>query len=253
MAATKSKIGIYSMAGILAAVLIIASFFASGVQIPGLSQDINQNTNPQARGTLVVSVIDAPADIEKLELTISAIYLQSPSEDSESEWILLPFISGEPEVTFDLLQLTNGLSLDVVQTELNVGTYHKIRLEITGALATYVDEDPTDGTPPMQKELKVPPGHIDIITELNIQADTITNLVIDIQPDDIAINKNDIFRPIIKPTVTTTTEPDAEAAQITTTTPTLEPTESPTPTPTPSPTEEPNPTPTETPTTSTTP
>jgi hypothetical protein len=128
-----------------------------------------------------------------------------------------------------------------VQTELNVGTYHKIRLEITGALATYIDENLDDETPPIQKELKVPPGHIDIIAELNIQADTITNLVIDIQPDDIEINKNDIFRPVIKPTVTTTPEPDGETAQITTTTPT------------PSPTEEPNPSPTETPTTSTTP
>ena len=165
MAVSKSKIGIYSMAGILAAILIIAAFFASGVQIPGLP-DINQNTHPQAMGTLVVSVIDAPADLEKLELTISAIYLQSPSEDSESEWILLPFFSGQTEVTFDLLQLTNGLSLDVVQTELNVGIYHKIRLEITGALATYIDENPGDDTSPIQKELKVPPGHIDIITEL---------------------------------------------------------------------------------------
>lgn len=224
MAVSKSKIGIYSIAGILAAVIIVSSFLIAGIQFP-TANIANQNKV----GTLVVSLKDAPADIEKLMLTVSAIYIQDPTADDENTWKLLPFTDGdddgEPdqEITFDLLEYEE-LSLKVAEVELNAGTYHKVRLQIIEALAIYDNGD--------EVELKVPPRHIDIIVDLEIEAGKVTELIIDIEPDGIEINKNNVFRPIIKTTIkspsTESTEETQEATEETTNSPSPSPSEQPT-------------------------
>ncbi len=184
MAASKRKIGIYSIAGIGIASIIIVSILVSGLS------PLAGPSNNKAVGTLSISVKDAPVELQKLDLTITAIYVQNAEEDS---WKSMPLIDDQSEVSFDLLALRD-ISMEISATQLPVGNYTKVRLEVSSAIATYPDDSTQD--------LKVPPGHIDIIAKFTISENQETKLLIDIQPDTMAISHSGNFRPVIKTTIT---------------------------------------------------
>ena len=114
MAVSKRKIGIYSVTGILAAVIIIVSIFASGLQIP-LGSD-NQGQMGSNMGTLSVSIKDAPVDLKELWITIDSLYVQSAQDD---KWVELTLDADQP-VEFDLLTLQDT-SLKLSQDAISVG------------------------------------------------------------------------------------------------------------------------------------
>ncbi len=209
MAASKRKIGIYSIAGIAAAIIIIGAIFASGIQIPSGSNNPWQSGNPTASGTLTVSIKDAPVDLKELWLTVDSLYVQSAQDD---KWVELILDANLP-VEFDLLTLKDT-SLQLSQDAISAGDYSKIRLGVTSAIATYIDNKGASHT---GEELKVPSGHIDILTSFHVGDSQVTSLLIDMQPDAAAISQSGNFRPNIKMTVT----------------PEPTPTPSPSPTPTP--------------------
>jgi hypothetical protein len=188
MAANKRKIGIYSIVGIAAAIIIIASIFASGIELP------DQLIKPTTLGTLTVSIKDAPVDLQELWITINGVYIQSHQDD---KWIELT-LDADQSVEFDLLTLKDT-SLQLSQDTIPAGDYSKIRLDVTSAIATYTDQKGEDHTGEI---LKVPPGHIDIITSFKVGSDQVTGLLIDMQPDTAAISQSGNFKPILKMTVT---------------------------------------------------
>ena len=202
MAVSKRKIGIYSIAGVLAAVLIVVSFVAAGIQIPTNDQSGQQGNNPPGLGTLVVSVKDKPVELSKLDLTITGVWIQVLSEDEDNEennngWTNLDLIGDEP-VDFDLLTLRDT-SIALSSMDLPAGEYGKIRIYVSKATATYLDNT--------EEELKVPSGRIDVITKVTIEEGMQSNLLIDMEPDATAISASGNFRPIIKATLTI--EPEA--------------------------------------------
>jgi hypothetical protein len=71
MAVTEMKIGLYSIAGIAAAIIIIVSIFVSGVQIPPGSS--NQGQPSSQKGVVTVSIKDAPVDLKSLALSLRVI------------------------------------------------------------------------------------------------------------------------------------------------------------------------------------
>jgi hypothetical protein len=191
MAASKSKIGIYSIVGITAAIIIIASFFLSGIQLPWQQPNTSNNPNTQTTGTLIVSIKDAPVDLKQLLVTIDGIYVQSESSNS---WIELALDDGQTS-QFDLL------SLQLTSKQLTEA-YSKIRLNVQDATAVFPDDT--------TQTLRVPPGHIDIIIKFTIAQDAITNILIDMQPNTTAISNSGNFKPIVKATAT-----NADATQTT--------------------------------------
>lgn len=188
LAASKRKIGIYSLAGIAAAITIIVSIFASGIELPG------QMVKPTTLGTLTVSIKDAPVNLKVLMITINGLYVQSAQD---GKWNELKLDAGQ-SVEFDLLTLKDT-SLQLSQDTIPAGDYSKIRLDVTSAIATYTDQKGEDHT---GEALKVPPGHIDIITSFKVGSDQVTGLLIDMQPDTAAISQSGNFKPILKMTVT---------------------------------------------------
>jgi hypothetical protein len=187
MEATKRKMGTYIIAGITTSVIIIAAIFASGLQPP----------TSQGKGTLVVSIKDAPVDLKTLDLTIDGLYILSADGDT---WTELTLGEGQ-SVTFDLLQLAGETSLKLSEATVPAGEYKKIRLDVAEAIATYID---SKGTEHNAEPLNVPPGHVDIITSFKIEGGQLTGLMIDMQPDTAAISQSGNFKPIIKMTVTPT-------------------------------------------------
>jgi hypothetical protein len=192
MAVSKRKIGTYSIAGILAASLIIVLIFASGLQIPLGSN--NQGQTDSNTGTVMVSIKDAPVDLKELWIGVDSLYVQSAEDD---KWVELTLDPNLP-VSFDLLRLQDT-SIQLSQDTISVGTYSKIRIGVTEATATYTDNK---GELHEEVELKVPPGHIDIITSFQVGENQVTGLLIDMQPDTAAISQSGNFRPIIKMTIT---------------------------------------------------
>ena len=177
MATNKKQVGTYATAGVIIAVLMIAAIFASGI-LPN-----------QKMGTLRVSITDAPVELKKLDVTINGLYVNSKDSDS---WTPLNFVDNKLEVNFDLLTLNNVI-MDLSLQQIPAGSYSKIRLDVVKAEATFMDDTTA--------ELKVPPGHIDIIISFEIKADQETSLLIDMQPDTVAISNSNNFKPIIKATV----------------------------------------------------
>jgi hypothetical protein len=75
MAIKYKKISLYAITGIALAVVIIAAIFASGIQFSAFN-------SPHGRtGTLSESVMDAPADLTHLNVTINALYVYNDEDD----------------------------------------------------------------------------------------------------------------------------------------------------------------------------
>lgn len=179
MATEPKKIGLYAVAGISIAALVIAAVFMSGIQLPSVAA---------RTGTLVVLLTDAPVDLERLEVTLGGL-----SVIGEEGEIKLEFDSGTEFYIDNLLALSGDAPpLEISTEKIPVGSYTKIRMNVTDAYAYYGEDDPRN-TP-----LKVPPGHIDVIAHFKIEENTETRITIDMEPDWVAISKQNTLRPVLK-------------------------------------------------------
>ena len=177
------KLGIRVAAGFIVGITIIFAVLASGVQLPTVKAE---------KGTLVVLLTDAPVELKHLNITISNISVQNIDSEEET-WVDIPFVDGVTEWYTDLLALQN-VTEELSVTQIPDGNYTKVRMTVTTANATYTDGTTTD--------LRVPPGHLDIIIAFRIEAGKTTHLLIDMQADWVAISKSGNLRPIFKASVT---------------------------------------------------
>jgi len=179
MATEPKKIGLYAVAGISIAALVIAAIFMSGIQFPGVAA---------RTGTLVVLLTDAPVDLQSLNVTLSGL-----SVIGEEGELKLDFVSGTEFYIENLLALSGEEPPLAISTEeIPVGNYTKIRMNVTDAYAYYGEGDPRNTA------LKVPPGHIDVIAHFKIEENMETRITIDMEPDWVAISKQNTLRPVLK-------------------------------------------------------
>ena len=75
MATNGKRTGIYIVAGVIVAVIIIAAIIASGVEFP---------SNKSTLGNLRVLITDAPADLTNLNITVDGLFVNSVDSNS---WI----------------------------------------------------------------------------------------------------------------------------------------------------------------------
>ena len=185
MAINSKKIGLYAVTGVAIAVIVIASIYALGVQLPG-----------SGKGTLLVQIKDKPAELSNLYVTISDLYVHKADEDS---WINLD-LKENADKEFDLLTLQGGTVMDLSSVEIAAGLYNKVRLTVSDASCIFEGE--TDRT-----DLTVPPGHIDVIINVQITEGDTTQVVIDMQPDSVAISTSLNLKPVLKAEVVQVTPP----------------------------------------------
>jgi len=179
------KIGLRIFAGFLVAITIIVAVFASGITLP--SQKVRT-------GRLTVLLMDAPVDLYQLNVTITdlEVHKVGQEDDEDGEWI--PLIEDE-EITFDLLEYQNGKTLELASEIIDAGTYNKIRMYVSEANASYA-EDTKNPVP-----LKVPPGKIDVIVQFELEEGDNVIVLIDMEPDWVAISKNNNLRPVLKSSI----------------------------------------------------
>jgi len=181
------NIGYFAAVGILFAILIIGTFAVAGIKIPSLRLP----GFPSNKGTLTVKVMDAPTDLEHLNITIDQLMIQKANETGET-WINLELIDGEP-IYFDLLALHN-VTLTLSKTEIDAGNYTMIKMHVLTANATKTDGSIIDS-------LRVPSEWIKVILKphLNMQSDAAITITIDLEPTvNIANNPALNLKPTMK-------------------------------------------------------
>ena len=186
MASEKRSIGLFGVAGILVAALIIAGFAFAGniLQVSGKS-------------VLTIQITDKPAELEQLLLTIDYVSIQG----DDGKWIDL-----DPELTapFDLLKL-QGVTATLSVTEVPAGSYKMVKIHVSEAYAVYSEAQLPDGmTNPVP--LKMPSSFLRVILEpaLTLEANEDEKVVIDLQPielEEIAISNSFNLRPVVKAAV----------------------------------------------------
>lgn len=119
------------------------------------SDDEGNGGNPQGTGTLSVQLTDAPFPYElvaEANVTVYKVEARRVSEDDDDDALTVsPYITlMEEEIETNLLELTNGLTLQLAEIEVPVGTYDQVRVYVKGVNVVL-----TDGT---VYDLKVPSG-----------------------------------------------------------------------------------------------
>ncbi len=179
--------GIFAVAGILVAVLIIAGVVAGGLRFPSLRLP----SMVSDKGRLIVKIMDKPVNLTHLNVTIDSLSIQRVENDVET-WIDLELLEGKPKY-FDLLALEN-VTLTLSDTEILAGNYTMIKMHVLTANATYVDGNTVD--------LRVPSEHIKVLLNPHLEmksAGSIT-VTIDLEPEwsKIAISHSLNLKPVLK-------------------------------------------------------
>jgi hypothetical protein len=181
------KIGLRIFAGFLVAITIIIAVFASGITLP--SQE-------DRTGRLTVLLTDAPVDLESLDITISKLEVHKVAvEEGEDEgWVLLADEGDIP--IFDLLLFQEGKVLELASRDIPAGTYNKIRMYVSEAFAYYKPNSGKEDGP-----VNVPPEKIDVITKFTLEPDGSRSVLIDMEPDWVAMRNYNNLRPVLKATI----------------------------------------------------
>jgi hypothetical protein len=194
-------IGLRVAAGVIIAITIIVAVFASGIQLPSKQIPSKQIDT----GQLTVLLKDAPVDVDELWITITSLEIHRAGED-DGEWLPIDFSTLTDELTFNLLEYQDDKVLPLADVEIAVGSYNKIRMNVTSAEAWYyleVDENgaPIDDDSIDKVALKVPSEHIDVITKFNITSTENVVVLIDMQPNWVSISNSNNLRPVLKASV----------------------------------------------------
>ncbi|MDA3817241.1 MAG: DUF4382 domain-containing protein [Prolixibacteraceae bacterium] len=159
--------------------------------------------NNQTKGNLSIQLTDAPFPsdlVSEANVTINKIEVRKRNENDGNPFITL----SEEERTFNLLELTNGITATLAEIEVDTGDYNLIRLYV--ADANIVTNDST-------YNLKVPGGSasgikILINPSVVVTSDTTSQVLLDFDvsqsfvvqgnPNTPAGIKGFIFKPTIK-------------------------------------------------------
>ena len=106
----------------------------------GLLVGCSENSDPtdpvyEKAGTFQLTLIDAPVAFDDIVLVIQGISVHRASEDSLDGWYGMAVEPAE----YHLLDLTNGISAMIADSDLPAGTYDRIRLLLARGNRVVVD------------------------------------------------------------------------------------------------------------------
>ncbi|WP_297097459.1 DUF4382 domain-containing protein [uncultured Draconibacterium sp.] len=198
--------------------LIIAAFAVvivvfSACQEEYVHEEIGPDpTDPVVKsGELVIRLTDAPFPtdlVAEANVSISKIEIHEIDDQLENAFITV----SEEEQSFNLLDLTNGVSAILADTAIEAGTYNEIRLYIDSASVMLTDSTVFDLKIPSGSQsgikVKINPA-IDIDStsteEILLDFDVSKSFVVQGNTKTPAGIKGFLFKPVIKATTPSTT------------------------------------------------
>jgi hypothetical protein len=143
-------------------------------------------------GTLSIKLMDAPFPIDMVSeanVTINKVEVRKNQSESEGNPFL---VLSEDEFTYNLLELQNGITADLVEIEVPVGDYNLIRLYVSNANIKLKDETVYN--------LKVPSGDetgikIFIEPSIRVVGGLTTELVLDFDVSQSFVVQGNPFTP----------------------------------------------------------
>lgn len=124
----------------------------------GCSEDDNNGNNGDATGRLSIQLTDAPFPFDLVAEANVTIFkvdarlsddddeMDDEMDDDESESSFVTLM--EEEITVNLLDLTNGVTEELADVEVPVGTYDLVRVHVRGVNVVLTDERSFDLTVP---------------------------------------------------------------------------------------------------------
>ncbi|MFW6222957.1 MAG: DUF4382 domain-containing protein, partial [Bacteroidota bacterium] len=116
--------------------LWIAALLIAGISFTGCE---NTGDNEATSGKLKIQLTDAPFPtdlVAEANVTINKIDIRKKDSIDDGH----PFITlKEEEMAFNLLDLTNGVTANLVDLEIDAGTYDLVRLYVSEASVTLTD------------------------------------------------------------------------------------------------------------------
>lgn len=173
--------------------LLLGIFAVLGILFSTGCKDLDQ-VNDQ-KGNLVIKLTDAPFPIDMIDAAtvfISKVEIRKVCECDEEESPFVTLAEFDPPKDFNLLELRNGVSADLVDMEIEPGHYDLIRL--------YVDNAGLSVKGGETYNLKVPSGAqtgIKIFMEpaLNVAGGLTTDVLLDFNVDSSFILKGNTNSP----------------------------------------------------------
>jgi len=191
--------------------IVILAVMVVGILFAACQEEYN---NESTTGKLKIQLTDAPFPtdiVAEANVTITKIEARRVNENGEEEGN--PFITlSEEEMSFNLLELTNGVTAGLVDLEIEAGSYDLVRLYVSEASIKLSDES--------VHSLKVPSGaqtgiKIFIDPAIEVAGGLTTDLLLDFDVsksfklqgniDSPAGIKGFIFTPVIKASNLSTT------------------------------------------------
>ena len=140
-------------------------------------------TEDVGKGTLSVKITDAPFPltvVDKVMVTIDKVEIRSSApvtvDGEEPSYESLFTVVSDKVQEFDLLQLRNGITSDVLEIEIGVGSYDMIRMHVIASKVILKDGSEFD--------MKIPSGStsglkIRLVPELVVESGIVNEVLID--------------------------------------------------------------------------
>ncbi len=167
-------------------------------------EDSGTDPKNQSEGTLVVNITDAPFPIDQVaeaNVTINKIEVREENEDAD-----FPFITLSTDTqTVNLIDLRNGITEKLVETNIPEGKYDLVRLYVAEAVIILTDGQEFDLTIPSgaQTGIKmfIDPSVLveeSMTAELLLDFDLSKSFVVQGNPNTPAGINGFIFKPVIR-------------------------------------------------------
>jgi len=186
----------WAATAMLAAVTLLAACGGGGSSTSG---------SAAGQGTLRVALTDAPScGFDEVNVTVEKVrvHRSSTAADADAGWSEVVL---NPARRVNLLDLTNGVLAELGQTELPVGTYTQLRLQLAsnGSTAPYANSVvPTGGTETPLDAPSAQQSGLKMNLNLTVAANELADVVLDFDACKSVVTRGASGRYNLKPVVT---------------------------------------------------
>jgi hypothetical protein len=167
-----------------------------------------------ATGRVNVLLTDAPIDlstVDAVNVTLGKMILFGPGEaeaDEDGSEMQRAGVSGDEQLTLNLLDYRDGVTLAVASLDVPAGDYRRIRMYVERA--ELVMANPDDETAPIVEPVDVPSRKVDVSVDFVVKGGESAEVVLDFDAaQSVQVNetqggnKQYVLRPVITPVAVT--------------------------------------------------